>query len=49
MADRVAKKGGECEQPDNEIHYFEKKKAIQCNPVYIGSSIIVILLTPAAT
>ncbi|BFZ07875.1 hypothetical protein BsWGS_10914 [Bradybaena similaris] len=28
-ADSLAKKGGECEQPDNEVTYFEKKRAIQ--------------------
>lgn len=27
--DRVAKKGVKCEQPDNEITYFEKKISIQ--------------------
>ena len=28
-ADKLAKKGGECEQEDNEVTYFEKKRAIQ--------------------
>ncbi|BFZ14162.1 hypothetical protein BsWGS_17201 [Bradybaena similaris] len=29
MADRLVKKGGECEQLENEATYFEKKGAIQ--------------------
>ncbi|BFZ05164.1 hypothetical protein BsWGS_08203 [Bradybaena similaris] len=28
-ADRLAKQGSECEQIDNEVTYFEKKRAIQ--------------------